>query len=232
MVRSVPVILGVFLLVTLVAFWPSYLARPFGGIDRYTHAHAALMSLWFLALIGQPILIRTGRRHWHRRIGRASLVLVPIIVIAAALLVHVRVSAMDDATLTAESSFFFLPFRAVVLFVVAYALAIAHRDNVALHSRYMVCTAIALVDAVVARLLGHHLPPLPSGMWYPGIGFALSDLLLVALWWHDRAPAAVRRVYAVMLAWYVAFDVLWYTVAQTSVWTALVRAYRAFPLTG
>ena len=74
------------------------------------------------------------------------------------------------------------------------------------------------------RLLGHYLLPLPSGKCSADFGFALSDLLLAALWWHDRALAATRRVYAVMWAWYVASAVLRYSLAQTSVWRALVRA--------
>lgn len=231
MMRSAPLWFAGLLAVTIVAFWPSYLSKAPADVDRYTHAHAALMTLWFALLIGQPLLIRRGRHDWHRLLGRATLLLVPLIAIVVALLMHARVVALDQAVLASEGKFFFLPFRSIALFLLAYALALARRSAPALHARYMACTAIALIDPVVARLQFFYLPPLPDPLWYSAVGFALSDLALAVLWWLDRASRVRGGPYAVMLGAYLAFDLLWFTLGQTPVWLAVVVWFRALPLT-
>ena len=153
-----------FFLAALVAFWPEYLSRlPRGGI--YRHFHAGLMTLWFALLIAQPLLVRTGRRPLHRMLGKSSFVLAPLAVVSMVLLTHVRLQEVTDASMRALA---ILPLAMATLFAVAYALAIRYRHQPALHARYMICTGLALVDPVGARLLGYYLPfALPD--WIVGL---------------------------------------------------------------
>lgn len=105
------------------AFWPHYLSRFEEDIDSYTHFHAAVPTAWCLLLIVQPFLIRTGRRALHRRLGALSYALALLLVVASMLLAHARFQAMDAATFAAEADALYLPVQAVVLFGLAYALA-------------------------------------------------------------------------------------------------------------
>ncbi|HTN50449.1 MAG TPA: hypothetical protein VMK32_13560 [Burkholderiaceae bacterium] len=162
-------------------------------------------------------------------LGRVSFVVVPLIVLVALSVVHLRAATMSHANFAAEGHSFYLPLRSTVLFTVAYGLAMFHRRRTPLHARYMACTAVALIDPVTARLIGFNLPPLPADFWYPVIGFALSDLALLALW--VRGAPNGRRAFAVMLAWYVAFDLVGVAVWQSPLWRAAVGWYRALPLT-
>lgn len=54
-------------------------------------AGSVAMALWLLMLISQAFLIRTDRRTLHRLAGRASYVLVPLIVLSTLSLAHLRV---------------------------------------------------------------------------------------------------------------------------------------------
>jgi hypothetical protein len=217
-----------FALAALVAFWPSYFGRLPARVDVLTHAHAALMSIWLGMLIAQPFLIRRERRSLHRAIGRVSYALVPLIVVVWILLTHLRASAMPADVFERDGEFFYLPAVSSVLFVAAWGLAIWRRHTAPLHSRYMVGTALAAVDAVMARLLGFYGPPL-AAMTYPLIGFGATNAILLMLWLIDRSPA--RRAFLHLLLIFLPLHLFWFTGAQTSWWLEVVRWFRGLPLT-
>ena len=218
-----------FLVVTLFAFWPSYFAKLPARMDIYTHLHAVLMTMWFGLLIAQPFLIRRERRVWHRALGRFSYVLVPAIVITWVLLVHVRAAAMPEDVFRKEGKFFYLPFVSAVLFVAAWGMAILRRRTTPLHARYMVCTAFAVVDAVVARLLFFNLPPFENPLTYQWIGFGLTDALIALLFLIDRGPA--RRAFLHMLVLFGVLHAFWFIGGQTDLWLDAVAWFRSLPLT-
>lgn len=227
--RNSGYVCAAFFLVTLFAFWPTYFAKLPGEMDFYTHAHAALMSLWFALLIAQPFLIRREWRRTHRILGRTSYVLVPLLVVTWIQLTHLRARMMPDDLFEREGKFFYLPFVSAVLFVVAYAMAIIRRRIAPLHARYMVCTALAAIDAVTARLLFFNLPPFSNPLTYQLIGFGLTDLVLLGLVLLDRGP--YRRAFAHMLIVFAIMHGLWFTFGQTGMWLEMVRWFRALPLT-
>lgn len=66
--------IGLILLV-LLGFWPSYFSKFFTETTRfpfYFHFHAIMMSLWILALIAQPILIKKKKLAAHKLIGKLT----------------------------------------------------------------------------------------------------------------------------------------------------------------
>ncbi|MGZ5446382.1 MAG: hypothetical protein ACXW5U_27940 [Thermoanaerobaculia bacterium] len=218
-----------FLVITLVAFWPPYFAKLPARMDIYTHVHAALMTVWFGLLIAQPFLIRRGWRGWHRALGRFSYVLVPAIAITWVQLVHVRARAMPDDVFAKEGKFFYLAFVSAVLFLSAWGMAILRRRTPPLHARYMVCTAFALIDAVMARLLFFNFPTFENPFVYQAIGFGLTEAIIAVLLLIDRGPH--RRAFAHMLILFGALHAFWFTGAQTNMWLEAVRWFRGLPLT-
>jgi len=62
-----------FLVLALIAFWPSYLAQV-GAASFYTHLHAATATVWMMLLIAQPMAIRAKRLPLHRALGKVSYV--------------------------------------------------------------------------------------------------------------------------------------------------------------
>ena len=146
----------------ILAFWPLYFSRPLADVDRYTHLHAVSGSLWLLLLIVQPLAIHYERYRLHFALGKFSYLLAPLFVIAGVLLSHYRLGAMSEETFAAEGFSHYLPFYASVIFALAYVLGLRYRHDAEAHGRFMLLTAIPLVDPVVGRIIFFHFPALPS----------------------------------------------------------------------
>lgn len=187
-----------FLALTVWAFWPSYFARLFDQPNAWFHAHGIVLALWLTMLVVQAQLIRTQRRAWHRQLGKLSYALAPAVVAITTVFVHQRVSASVAGMPRLPPMalhFLALTLLSLVAFAAFYVLAIVRRHDAQTHARWMICTVFPLVTPVTDRLIGAHLPPLVG--WVPRIdgtpilpaaGFALADLLLLALsWWDWRA---------------------------------------------
>ncbi|HYJ83384.1 MAG TPA: hypothetical protein VEW26_11165 [Allosphingosinicella sp.] len=219
------------LLLALLAFWPVYIARlPFDA-EAYVHVHTAGVVLWMAFLVSQPLLIARGRRPLHRRIGRLSYVLVPFIAIGSILLAHSRTAAMPAQTFAAEGNGLYLAAAALFLFLACYALAIRNRRDPFIHSRYMIATVLPLIDPVSFRLLLFYSPLTPSGILFPAIGYAITDIILLLLAFTDRDEPRAGKAFLRLLPLFVLVHLGWFTIGQTRAWLALCAAFRALPLT-
>ena len=64
---------------------------PVATLDRQeanNHLHAITATLWMLMLVAQPLAIRTKRLTLHRRLGRTSYALAPVVLMSMVLLAH------------------------------------------------------------------------------------------------------------------------------------------------
>src|SRR5215831_4751564 len=120
--RNGVLLFAIFAAVIVWGFWPTYYAHPWRALPatRY-QIHGVLMSSWLLMLLSQAYLIRTNRRAVHRRVGKASYVLAPVIVIVFVLMIHGGAAAATDRTALPLLLFYFL--GAAVLFAAFYLLA-------------------------------------------------------------------------------------------------------------
>lgn len=218
------------LAVAVFAFWPSYFSQP-SAATVYMHVHVAVMSLWMLMLVVQPFLVRARRHDLHRRLGKAAFLLAPLAVVTALLLSHSRLEPLDAAELAEVAPFVYLPLQAAGLFGLTAGLALLHRRSPALHARYMICTALTLIDPVVARILGFRLPPLENDLHYALIGFAITDAILLALLLANVRAGPGRAVFSTMLVVFGLVHAGYFRLARTETWGAFVVAFRALPLT-
>ncbi|HUF79805.1 MAG TPA: hypothetical protein VMN03_01620 [Burkholderiales bacterium] len=231
MPRSVALFAFGLLLLAAAAFWPMYLSRNWAAIDGYTHAHALLGTLWLLILVVQPVLILHGHRLAHRLAGRTSLFVALGFVLSGLLLTHFRVSRMTEAAFAKDGIYIYLPLAVAVLFAAACVLGFRWRKSAAVHARFMLSTALMLVDPVLARIMFFYLPPLPSDHLYQGISFILIAAVMSYLV-NSLPPLAPGRI------WYrnyclgsVAILALFFVVPYTSAWLAFVNWFRVLPLT-
>jgi hypothetical protein len=216
--------LGVLALLVAPAFWPTYFFPPKYESDWHVHVHGVAMFGWIALLVTQAALVR-NHRPAHRALGKASFVLVPLIVLSTLSLAHHRMQQGLNADLL---YFFYLQVCLLLLFVVSYGLAIANRRRRALHARYMVCTALAVVDPIVARLFYIY-----GGIDYPHMqlmSFALIDGILVLLLLRDMRSGLRPRVFPAMLAFFVATQVPTFFLHETAAWRGFVAAFAALPI--
>lgn len=231
MPRSLALLSFGLLLLAAAAFWPLYLSKNWAAIDRYTHAHAILGTLWMLSLVAQPALIHRGYRLAHRMAGRTALVVAFGFVISGLLLTHFRVSRMTEAAFAKEGIYIYLPLAVAVLFAAACVLGFRWRKSAPVHARFMLCTALLLVDPVLARIMYFYLPALPSDKLYQGISFALIGAAMAFL--VRSLPPQVPgrswfRNYCIGAATVLA---LFFAVPFAGAWLAFVNWFRVLPLT-
>jgi hypothetical protein len=216
---------AVLFLVAIVAFWPTYLSRV-ASASGYTHLHALTASAWMLLLVAQPLAIRTRRIALHRTLGRTSYVIAPLVVISMVLLAHSKTHGAAREDLLGA----YLPLSLAALFALSYALAIATRRTMPLHARFMVCTAMTLIDPVFVRLLFwiYATPP----FLYQWITFSLTDAVFAVFIWRERHSRAGRAVFPVLLALFVLSQFIALSgLYQARVWEAFMRWFAALPLT-
>ncbi|GAB2558518.1 hypothetical protein [Spirosoma aerophilum] len=80
------------LLISMAGFWKTYLIRfpAFYGFVTAHHLHGLLMLLWVVLLIAQPLLIRAKNIELHRILGKASYVLMPLMVLSMLMVTWVQ----------------------------------------------------------------------------------------------------------------------------------------------
>ena len=216
---------GGLLLVALIAFWPTYLSRPFTA-DTHTHLHALTATLWMLMLVAQPLAIRTKRLTLHRRLGRSSYALAPLVLMSMVLLAHSKTHGLS----VAQNVGIYVPLSLTALFALSYALGILTRRTVALHARFMVCTALTLIDPVLVRMM-FWVSPNPTWI-YQWFTFAVTDLVFVVFIWRERHARVGRAVFPTMLGVFVLAQViLLFGFYQSWWWQAFVSWFIALPLT-
>ena len=185
-----------FFALALVAFWPSYLSRP-GASSPYTHLHAAAASAWMMLLVAQSWAIGARRVALHRAFGKASYLIAPGMIVSVLLLAHDRIAHIPADLYPLQTYILWLQVSLAFLFALSYGLAIWSRRSGARHSRFMVCTALTLVDPVVIRIM-FWIDPTPD--WnYQWLTFGLTDLAFLLLIWLERNNRAGRGVFPAML---------------------------------
>ena len=231
MTRSAAVLTFGLLLLAFVAFWPMYLSKNWVSIDHYTHAHALLGTLWLVILILQPVLVFRGYRFAHRVAGRTSLFVALGFVLSGLLLTHFRVSRMTEAAFAKDGIYIYLPLAVSFLFAVACVLGLRWRKSAPVHARFMLSTALLLLDPVLSRIMFFYLPPLPSDDLYQGITFTLIAAVMAFLVASLPPQVSGRSWYRNYCLGSMATLALFFAVPSTGAWLAFVNWFRVLPLT-
>ena len=154
------------LILAVFAFWPRYLSRIAEQPDIRFHIHGLALGAWCTMLIVQAFLIRTGHRVAHRQLGKLSYFLAPIIALSILSLVQYRNSVDELAGFRLLLLISIL--GDVVLYTSTYSLAIVNRRQAQIHARYMVCTGIVVLPAILDRIFN----------FYGGLGAAPGEIPL------------------------------------------------------
>jgi hypothetical protein len=214
--------IGYFLLalpvIFVAGFWVPYLSQiPHfdSSITGPVHLHALLLFSWIVLLVIQPLAIRRGALSLHQILGRISYVLMPLIVISAITMVHKEYDGhlANGMGLGAALAAEFLSVSQLVLLAIFYCSAIVHikRRDRAAHMRYMICIALVLLPAGLARILGYWFDFKQSLAQTDCL--VVIDLCLMGLIWLDRNRVAARP-YIQALAAYIVIELSWVAIGR------------------
>jgi uncharacterized membrane protein len=219
-----PLYFVLLLLVALVGFFPSYYSRL--GNGQFAHQfHGAMATLWMLLLITQGFLMRRRKVVLHRALGKASIVLAALFVVSGLMIVQAMLTGESGFSRAFGPRLAFVDLSSVAFFVFAYLMAIYHRREIALHARYMSCTALPLLPPALSRVLGHYV--LPDGASFAQafhISFFVAELIVVALLASDARGGKVRAPYVILLLLLIAQQASYEVSMSIAPWAALVGA--------
>jgi hypothetical protein len=221
------------LALAVIAFWPGYLAVPKLQLSGWLHFHAVSGTLWVLLLILQPWAIYGGRRRLHASLGRTSLLLALIVLVGFVGVAHSTMQGKSPQGQATDAYFFYIRVVLVTIFVATYVMGWIHRATPAVHSRYMMCTGLPLIDPVVHRIAQRAMGG--ADLNYQMLTFGIACAILVSLIFAERHLRTGRGVFPMVLAAFIlgglplAFEFHTWG-APWTIWKSWSSQFAALPL--
>lgn len=188
------------------------------------HIHGALLMMWMVLLIVQPLLISTGRAKLHRTIGKVSYVLGPLIILYLFLIGKGGYWRGKGIFPDQENlAVMVLDIRGLVSFAIFWALAMFYRKDSASHMRYMIATGIVAIGPGVGRGL------ISSDVEFP-TALTITDLINLAivgfLLGYDIYRKKNYKPFLVVFIVFLIGTLLW-QLRDSAAWQSLAKSYAA-----
>lgn len=210
--------------ISLAGFYRTYFSY-FPDISRFPfiiHIHFLAFCCWFVLLIAQPVLIRKKKTVLHRKLGRLSYFLAPVLVITIVLLVRNKTLrefpvAPGDASMT-----LLIGLLDAVSFSLYYGIAMYHRGKLRWHVAFIIAASLVILNPGMSRLLNGLQPGLglPAAILVPFI--VVIVLLLIEKLKYKRK--ILTSPYLLFLLCWTGEIILLFTVPQTVFWKNCVSA--------
>lgn len=220
--RNAYIVVLALLVLTFVAFWPSYLSRLPEAVLAH-HWHAGSSVLWTMLAIVQSWSIHHDQRILHCKVGLAIFLLFPLFLVAGVWVIHVETVTLaagltDPENLVLAQFGFFDPL-ANIGFAILFWGGLRYRYKVHLHARYMLGTVMFVVAPVIWRLLRGYVPLFEEEAVAFDVPFAVGNAaacaIALALYWqapkHGRPWLLVAGIIA-------AQAILFLTVGKLPAW--------------
>ena len=231
-----------FIAIVLAGFVPDSLAKvaainagqspPFPPV---LHVHAILMGTFLLLLLGQTILVATGKCAWHMQLGIAAMVLTPLIVITGFILAPTIYHSIWNAAQAAPppvkqrlqqvllilDDILLVQIRAGMLFALFMWVALRSRTrDPGLHKRMILLAVAAVLGAAIDRIdwLPSTMPGSPAAMDFFTV-LAFSPMFI----WDLARNRGIHRAYLIWVAFYLPVSVVVYAIWNTPFWHATAR---------
>jgi hypothetical protein len=199
------------------------------------HMHAVLMGSFLLLLLTQTVLMATGRREYHMRVGLAAFALVPTLVVVGFILAPTMYYQVWEALQAAgpaareklqaellrKENILLLQIRIGILFPLFLAIGLrARRGHAGLHKRMMILGTAVALPAAIDRMQW-----LPTTLPASPLASDLYTLLAVSpmFAWDVIRNQSVHRAYWIWLALFVPFSVVVNALWDKPGWHATAR---------
>lgn len=219
------------LALAFLGFWKSYFQQFFSGprsFNFYFHFHTAMMLTWVALLISQPILIRKKKTRLHRRIGKVTYVVMPVLLLSVFLIMNYKLKQVPEDQLRFTMVIF--PLRDILLLITFFSIAVIYRRNMQVHARAMIITGIVFIEPALYRFLnGTAFEKGNPWAGYLVVFFIIS--LFLTLIFLERKQKSARWIFPSVLALFLlVYYVVFFNVDTSSV-DPIARWLARLPLT-
>lgn len=222
--RNISYLFVALLLISFIGFFQTYIVNfpTFTGSVTAHHVHGFLLVLWIALLIAQPLLIRTKKLELHRLLGKASYVLVPLIVLSILMVTRVQYGRGVAQNSPAEVLDYgmYMTFVDLVSFMTLYGLSMWYRRVPAVHMRYIIACSVIFFNPAFGRInIIHFGMPLELGVV---MSYVYCDTILLGFLIYDFVKRKPYRPYLYALVFllichssllYAPFSPVWHTMA-------------------
>lgn len=187
---------------TFLAFFKTYF-NQFPSFEENTntfiHLHAIIASVWIVLLIVQPILIRNRKNALHKKIGKASYIIFPLLILSF-IPQMVRILNSDNPDVL------FFPLADSLTLTLFYALAIYNKKKISKHMRYMIGAALVFLGPTIGRI-----GPLILGLSEnvtQNAQYGLIYMILIGLILLDRKNNKDYKPYVLILSVWIVHQII------------------------
>lgn len=208
--------------VTVTGFFKSFVSK-IAETDIVHHFHGITSGGWIFLLIIQPFLYSRDKMGAHRRLGKISFLLAPLLVMSGLMMMHLMLSRKDGL----NPFTYMISFLDVIFlnqFIFFYVSAIKHRQNMQLHARYMAGTVLALLPPALARLTTL-IPALTVGTRGPDITYILLELTSIILIIDDKRKGKIYPPYVISFLFLIVQHIDLHFIAGWPLWQKLMNAF-------
>jgi hypothetical protein len=191
---------------TVVGFYKTYFVQfPHfkENIDIYVHLHAFTAAIWILMLIIQPFLILNKKYSLHRKIGKLSFIVFPLLILSF-------IPRIIGISQSQDIRNIFYPLADCILLIIFYSLAILNKDKPAKHMRFMIALALVFLGPTIGRI-GPILLGL-SGILTQFIQYTIIFLILLILILYDKINDREYKPYIVAAIGFTVHMAIFYLV--------------------
>jgi hypothetical protein len=208
--------------VIIAGFFKSFFSKM-AETDLLHHFHGMISSGWIFLLIIQPFLYSRDKIGAHRRLGKISFLLAPLLVVSGLMMTHLMLSRKDGLNpFTYMISFLDVIF--LTQFIFFYVSAIKHRHNMQLHARYMAGTVLALLPPGLGRATAL-IPALTEGTLGLDVTYILLELTSIILIMDDKRKGKIYPPYVITFLFFVFQHISLHFVAGWPLWQKLMNAF-------
>ncbi len=191
---------------TIAGFFKTYLVQfPYfeEDITYFIHFHALIATVWIGILMVQPFLILNKKFTTHKKVGKFSYVIFPLLIISF-------IPQIISTANSANPKNLFFSFADGSLLILFYSLAVYFRKESSRHMRYMIATALVFLGPTVGRigpiLLGW------SELVTQNAQYGIIYLILVSLLFYDKKNGKKYQPYATAICFYILHQVFYHIV--------------------
>ena len=143
------------LLISLLGFFNTYLKFfPHVGKFPYViHFHFSAFIAWFFLLITQPILIKQQRIDLHRKFGKLSYVLAPILILTIIILAINQIKRELSLAENNAAVIAFIALIDILSFSTYFIIAMLNSKNLRWHVAFLVAATLVVLNPGLSRLL-------------------------------------------------------------------------------
>jgi hypothetical protein len=189
---------AILFIITIIGFWPSYFSiiddAPFAF-----HVHAFTATAWVVLVGSQSWSIHHQARDLHRKVGKLSLLLFPLLIASLVMITNVSAARFLKGDIPyVGPALGYVMLTAISAYLVLFILALRYRRNVYIHAGYMLATPFMLWEANFGRVLPQLTPSMQvlDSIVYSDI---MAAAFAVFLFLRDRRRGYPFLVVAIFL---------------------------------